>query len=55
MQSRTLEMVFEKGASGVDACCGGDAPLCEAARRDGASVDALLAALDALIPRAEAR
>ena len=42
-------------AFGVDACCGGDASLSEAARRDGAGVDALLAALDALILRAEAR
>lgn len=40
---------------GIDACCGGDASLIEAARRDGASVDALLAALDALILRGEPR
>jgi regulator of cell morphogenesis and NO signaling len=40
---------------GIDACCGGDASLEEAARRDGASVDALLAALDTLISRSEAR
>ena len=38
---------------GIDACCGGDAPLGEAARRDGASLDALLAALDALIAHSE--
>jgi iron-sulfur cluster repair protein YtfE (RIC family) len=31
---------------GIDACCGGDADLVEAARRDGADVDALLAALE---------
>jgi iron-sulfur cluster repair protein YtfE (RIC family) len=27
-------------ALGIDACCGGDASLSEAARRDGASLDA---------------
>lgn len=36
-------------AFGIDACCGGDASLAEAARRDGADVDALIAALDAII------
>lgn len=36
-------------ALGIDACCGGDASLTEAARRDGASLDTLLAALDSLI------
>jgi regulator of cell morphogenesis and NO signaling len=40
---------------GIDACCGGDASLTEAARRDGASVDALKAALDELIARGAAR
>jgi len=34
---------------GIDACCGGDATLSEAARRDGADVFALIAALDAII------
>jgi len=34
---------------GIDACCGGDATLVEAARRDGADVHALIAALDAII------
>ena len=38
-------------ALGIDACCGGDASLSEAARRDGASLDTLLAALDSLILR----
>ena len=38
-------------ALGIDACCGGDASLDEAARRDGASLDALIAALDSLILR----
>jgi regulator of cell morphogenesis and NO signaling len=38
-------------ALGIDACCGGDASLSEAARRDGASLHALLAALDSLILR----
>ena len=34
---------------GIDACCGGDASLDEAARRDGADLRALIAALDAII------
>ena len=34
---------------GIDACCGGDASLAEAARRDGADLAALIAALDAII------
>ena len=34
---------------GIDACCGGDATLIEAARRDGADVHAMIAALDAII------
>jgi len=34
---------------GIDACCGGDASLDEAARRDGADFGALIAALDAII------
>lgn len=37
---------------GVDACCGGDASLEEAARRDGANLRALIAALDQIIERA---
>ena len=36
---------------GIDACCGGDASLAEAARRDGADLGALIAALDAIIDR----
>ena len=32
---------------GIDACCGGAAPVAEAAARDGADPDALLAALRA--------
>ena len=36
---------------GIDACCGGDASVSEAARRDGADLDALIAALDAIIDR----
>ena len=31
---------------GIDACCGGDADIAEAARRDGADVNGLLAALE---------
>ena len=31
---------------GIDACCGGDASLAEAARRDGVDVGVLLARLD---------
>lgn len=30
---------------GIDSCCGGGAPIADAARRDGADFDALLAAL----------
>jgi iron-sulfur cluster repair protein YtfE (RIC family) len=41
-------------AFGIDACCGGDASLSEAAHRDGANLDALVAALDAVILRQEA-
>ena len=33
---------------GIDACCGGDASLAEAARRDGVDVETLLARLDAI-------
>jgi iron-sulfur cluster repair protein YtfE (RIC family) len=38
-------------AFGIDACCGGDASVEDAARRDGADIDALLAALDAIVTR----
>jgi len=38
-------------AFGIDACCGGNASLDEAARRDGADLAALIAALDAVIDR----
>ena len=34
---------------GIDACCGGDASLAEAARRDGADLGALIAALARII------
>ena len=34
---------------GIDSCCGGAVPVREAARRDGADVDALLAALAAVV------
>lgn len=30
---------------GLDTCCGGDAPLAEAAKRDGANLDELVKAL----------
>jgi len=33
---------------GIDACCGGDASLSEAARRDGVDLGSLLARLDAV-------
>ena len=33
---------------GIDACCGGDASLNEAARRDGVNLAKLLAALDTI-------
>ncbi|HEX6050242.1 MAG TPA: DUF542 domain-containing protein [Gemmatimonadaceae bacterium] len=36
---------------GIDACCGGDATLEDAARRDGADLDALTAALSDVIAR----
>jgi len=36
-------------AHGIDACCGGAAPIAEAAQRDGADLEALLADLDAAI------
>ncbi|HEX5076267.1 MAG TPA: DUF542 domain-containing protein [Gemmatimonadaceae bacterium] len=34
---------------GIDACCGGDASLAEAARRDGVDLGSLLARLDAVV------
>jgi len=34
---------------GIDACCGGDASLAEAACRDGADLGSLLARLDAVV------
>ena len=37
---------------GIDACCGGDAGLDEAARRDGANIEKLIAALDTIIAAA---
>ena len=33
---------------GIDACCGGDASIAEAARRDGVDLGLLLARLDAV-------
>jgi iron-sulfur cluster repair protein YtfE (RIC family) len=36
---------------GIDSCCGGGVPLADAARRDGADFDALLAALQEAIER----
>jgi regulator of cell morphogenesis and NO signaling len=33
---------------GIDSCCGGGVPLCDAAHRDGAELDALLRALEAV-------
>ncbi len=36
---------------GIDSCCGGGAPLVDAARRDGADPDALLLALQEAIER----
>jgi regulator of cell morphogenesis and NO signaling len=36
---------------GIDSCCGGAVPLAEAAQRDGADVDELLAALQEVIDR----
>ena len=34
---------------GIDACCGGDASIVEAARRDGVDLGVLLARLDATV------
>jgi iron-sulfur cluster repair protein YtfE (RIC family) len=34
---------------GIDSCCGGGIPLEDAARRDGADIDALVAALQKAI------
>lgn len=51
VQHPTAVSVFN--AFGIDACCGGDATLEAAARRDGANIDALLAALDALLAEAQ--
>ena len=34
---------------GIDACCGGDASLAEASRRDGVDLGSLLARLDAVV------
>jgi regulator of cell morphogenesis and NO signaling len=34
---------------GIDSCCGGAEPIAEAARRDGAELAALLAALNAVL------
>ena len=39
---------------GVDTCCGGGAPITDAARRDGADADALLAALGEALRQAAA-
>jgi regulator of cell morphogenesis and NO signaling len=58
-RTTTVNEIIEKhpttvaafNALGIDACCGGDASLAEAAKRDGVDLDALLAALDALITR----
>ena len=36
---------------GIDSCCGGGVPLADAARRDGADLGALLAALQEAIAR----
>ena len=47
VQSPATVSVFN--SFGIDACCGGDAGLTEAARRDGADLDALLAALDTVV------
>ena len=35
---------------GIDACCGGDASIAEAARRDGVDLGSLLTPLDAVTP-----
>jgi iron-sulfur cluster repair protein YtfE (RIC family) len=58
-QTTTVNEIIEKhpttvaafNALGIDACCGGEASVAEAARRDGVDIDALIAALDVLITR----
>ena len=47
--ARHPETVAVFNAFGIDACCGGAVPVREAARRDGADPDALLAALAAAV------
>lgn len=37
---------------GIDACCGGAVPIAEAALRDGADLDELMAALAAILEEA---
>lgn len=37
---------------GIDACCGGAVAIAEAARRDGADLDELMAALAAILEEA---
>jgi regulator of cell morphogenesis and NO signaling len=37
---------------GIDSCCGGAEPIAEAARRDGADLEELLAALAAVLAEA---
>ena len=44
--ARHPETVAVFNAFGIDACCGGDAAVPEAARRDGADPAALVAALE---------
>lgn len=43
------ETVAVFNAFGLDACCGGAAPIAEAAARDGAPLGALLASLDEVV------
>jgi len=45
--ARSPATVAVFNAWGIDACCGGAVPLAEAAERDGADLDGLLAALRA--------
>ena len=52
--ARYPETVATFNAFGIDACCGGAVPVREAAVRDGADPDALLAALAEAIRSSDA-